>query len=236
MHCESRVTDMYWQEEPKPDARPAVPDDVVDVVYHIACPCLPVDHAWALSHALQEALPWLAGETGAGVHTVYVPAAGNGWMRSENPDDLMYPSHRSHFLLRVRYARATQALELRGRTLDVRGYPLTVQKATVRKLSTITTLLARYVALEAADESAFLSDVHARLAASGIRPKKMLCGKQHLLATPDGKIHTRSLMLADLSVEESIRLQQCGLGPHRLLGCGLFIPHKGIREVSREAE
>jgi CRISPR/Cas system CSM-associated protein Csm4 (group 5 of RAMP superfamily) len=38
-------------------------------------------------------------------------------------------------------------------------------------------------------------------------------------------------MLADLAVEESVRLQQRGLGPGRTLGCGLFLPHKDINEV-----
>jgi hypothetical protein len=43
-------------------------------------------------------------------------------------------------------------------------------------------------------------------------------------------------MIADLPVEESLRLQKTGLGPHRYLGCGLFIPHKGIKDVrSKEA-
>jgi hypothetical protein len=61
--------------------------------------------------------------------------------------------------------------------------------------------------------------------------RKALCGKATPLATPNGMVHTRSLMLADLSVEESVRLQQHGLGPHRELGCGIFIPHKGVDAV-----
>jgi CRISPR-associated endoribonuclease Cas6 len=41
----------------------------------------------------------------------------------------------------------------------------------------------------------------------------------------------RSLMLADLAVDESVKLQQQSLGTDRKLGCGLFVPHKDIREV-----
>jgi CRISPR/Cas system CSM-associated protein Csm4 (group 5 of RAMP superfamily) len=54
---------------------------------------------------------------------------------------------------------------------------------------------------------------------------------ERVIATPDRKIQARSLMLADLAVEESVRLQQRGLGPGRTLGCGLFLPHKDINEV-----
>jgi CRISPR-associated protein Cas6 len=226
---------MFWHEE-KTEAPFVVPDDVVDVAYSVACACLPVDHAWALSRALFDALPWLEEDAQAGMHGVHVPAAGHGWMRSENPEDLMYPSRRSHFLLRLRRERVPDALSLSGRTLDIGGYALTVQKATVRKLSSITTLLARYVASEARDEDAFLAETRLRLSELGVRPQKMLCGKTHSIATPDGKIGTRSLMLAELGVAESVRLQQHGLGPFRKLGCGLFIPYKSIREVSRDAE
>jgi hypothetical protein len=59
----------------------------------------------------------------------------------------------------------------------------------------------------------------------------MLCGIEHLIHTPSRPVRTRSLMLADLTVEESVRLQQSGLGPLRQLGCGLFLPHKGISEL-----
>jgi hypothetical protein len=41
-------------------------------------------------------------------------------------------------------------------------------------------------------------------------------------------------MVASLTVAESIRLQQRGLGSNRLLGCGIFIPHKGIDPVNRD--
>jgi hypothetical protein len=38
-------------------------------------------------------------------------------------------------------------------------------------------------------------------------------------------------MVADLEAEESVALQQQGLGQGRMLGCGLFVPHKGIDTV-----
>ncbi len=43
-------------------------------------------------------------------------------------------------------------------------------------------------------------------------------------------------MVADLTVEESITLQQRGLGAGRKLGCGLFIPHKAIAAMKAENE
>ncbi len=43
-------------------------------------------------------------------------------------------------------------------------------------------------------------------------------------------------MLADLTPEDSVRVQQRGVGPWRRHGCGLFLPHKGIKPVGKEAE
>ena len=64
--------------------------------------------------------------------------------------------------------------------------------------------------------------------------RKMLCGITHALNFPDGPVFTRSLMVADLEPEQSVRLQQTGLGKGRKIGCGLFIPHKGIKPVKAE--
>jgi CRISPR-associated protein Cas6 len=196
-----------------------------------------VDHAWALRDALVSMLPWLGDEPGAGIHSLHVADSGNGWQRPDNPDDLLYPSRRTRLSLRLPRSRVTDAEKLKGATLDIAGNPLIVEQASVRGLSDLTTLFSRYVvAGEGEDEAAFLAEALRRLQAMGIRPRKMICGIERHLGTPEGRIRTRSLMLAELAVDESVRLQQQGLGPHRLLGCGLFIPHKGIQEIGASRE
>ncbi len=222
---------MYWQEA-QTDNRYVVSDDVVDVSFAIRCRTLPVDHAWALSQAVAAVLPWLMEDARTGVHTIHVADSGNGWMRPQGPDALLYPSRRTRLALRVPRARMDDARALTGTTLDVAGHRLQVEHGEVRRLSDITTIFARYVVAEDEhDEGAFLGAVHAQLQRLGIKPGKMLCGIEHRIYTPSRVVRTRSLMLADLTVEESVRLQQTGLGPLRHLGCGLFLPHKGINEL-----
>ena len=223
---------MYWEEE-KSAPPPEVGDEVVDLVFGIDCRGLPVDHAWDLAQALLDVLPWLADEPAAGVHTIHGAASGNGWVRPENPDDLVLLSRRSKFSLRVPGHRVEAARVLEGRTLDVGGHALTLKKASQRPLSVLTTLFTRYLASEEGleDEEQLLDWVAAQLRAMDIRPRKLLCGTLHPIKTPQGELQTRSLMIADLEYDESLRLQREGLGPHRLLGCGLFIPHKGIQAL-----
>jgi len=223
---------MYWQES-KDNERYIVPDDVVDVVYSIRCRSLPVDHAYALSQAIQTALPWFTGEERAGVHTIHVAESGNGWMRPDDPNALLHLSRRTKLALRLPKHRIDDAGRLTGQTLDVQGNPLQIEKASVRPLSELTTLFARYIVTDGADENAFLQDAMRQLNDMGIRPKKMLCGIERVILTPQRSIRTRSLMLAELTLPESVRLQQQGLGTERKLGCGLFIPHKDIKELQQ---
>lgn len=225
---------MYWQESNRQETI-VVPDDVVDVVYQIACRTLPVDHAWALSQAVQRLLPWIETEPTAGVHTVHVADSGNGWMRPEHADDLLYLSRRTKLVLRVPRQRVDEAQTLVGNTLDVAGHAMKIEQATLRSLSPISTIFSRYVvgAEQDEDENAFLARVLGELKAMGVEPKKMLCGIEKVLATPERPIRTRSLMIAELTAPESVKVQQFGLGPWRHLGCGLFLPHKDIKELKQ---
>jgi hypothetical protein len=60
----------------------------------------------------------------------------------------------------------------------------------------------------------------------------MMAGLERNIKTPEGNIHTRSLMIADLRKSESVTLQEKGIGDYRLLGCGLFVPQKDIVSVN----
>jgi len=157
---------------------------------------------------------------------------GHGLSRPGNPDDLLQISRRTRLILRLPVERLGDARALTGRALDVAGHRLTVGEASERPLSNLTTIFARYiVAGEAESEEGFLKAMHTALHVMGITPKKMLCGIEHRLRTPDGPLRTRSLMVAELSPDESRRLQEQGLGSFRHLGCGLLLPHKGIQEL-----
>ena len=85
------------------------------------------------------------------------------------------------------------------------------------------------------DEHAFLSTMATILRGMEIPVKKLMAGKQHHLRMAEGPVFTRSLMVADLTPEAAVRLQQDGIGPGRKFGCGLFLPQKGIKAVNADA-
>ena len=225
---------MFWNEDKQEDKGYQIPDDIVDLSFAIQCKMLPLDHAYALSQALQIALPWIADDEAAGVHLIHGAESGNGWYRPQDATGaLLHLSRRTRMMLRVPKHRIEEARALEGMVLDVAGNRLDVGEAAVKPLSAMSTLFARHVVMSepSMSEAAFLEQVVAEVSALGIRVNKILCGKAHDLNTPDGAVHTQSVMIADLEPEPAVVLQQKGIGPGRKMGCGLFLPHKGIKAV-----
>lgn len=234
---------MFWQEDaPKAHNESQAS---ADLTFKIACPRLPIDHAWALMQAVRAALPWLADEPRAALHLVHGAASGNGWSRPPDKDGILQLSRRARFGLRLPRARLDDARRLEGAELDVCGCKLTLGAAGVRPLRFHATLFSRHLPLppraganggEGAAEAAFLQAAAERLAQHNITAPRMIAGQSHALATPDGTLATRSLMIDGLRPEESLRLQERGLGDRQQLGCGVFIPHKGIGAVYEAGE
>jgi CRISPR-associated protein Cas6 len=204
----------------------------VDAAFAIECRSLPVDHAFALSEAVQAALPWFSGEPQAGLHTVHGAASGAGWQRPEGGDALLQLSHRTRLVLRLPAGRLRDATALSGQTLDVAGFPMMVGRLTPRPLLRIASLFSRSVIFEGSDdETAFLASATAALGALGVEASTMLCGRDVTLGTPQRTYRTRSLMVTVGTPAQSLALQRQGLGEARKLGCGLFIPHKDVGDL-----
>ena len=222
---------MFWQEEVSPEVK--LSREIVDLVFDIHCQCLPVDHAYALSQALQDSLPWFEQEPQAGLHLIHGAESGNGWYRPDDQDELLYLSRRTKLTLRLPQYRVAAARALTNQNLDIAGYSLTVGQAVEKPLNPRAVVWARHVIAEPEqDEEIFLEQMVKQLQSLGIPCRKALCGKTHYFKLPTGELFTRSLMVADLKPEDSLLLQQHGLGKGRKMGCGLFIPHKDIKPVN----
>ncbi|MGH1536511.1 MAG: type I-MYXAN CRISPR-associated protein Cas6/Cmx6 [Gammaproteobacteria bacterium] len=227
---------MFWQDQEEEKKQFTVPDNIVDLSFKVQCKQLPLDHANALSQCIQQALPWFAAEPQVGIHLIHGAESGNGWIRPQEPDALLSLSKRTRFMLRLPKHRVNDASKLAGQKLNVAGNDLELSAPSEKALSVLTTIFARYVVIPNAsddleDEEVFLNQAADMLRKEGIQVKKMMSGLTHVLHMPDKDLLTRSLMIDGLKIEESIYLQQNGLGEGRLVGCGLFMPHKGIEAV-----
>ncbi|MGI9316181.1 MAG: type I-MYXAN CRISPR-associated protein Cas6/Cmx6 [bacterium] len=220
---------MLWQESTEA-SNYIVPDDIVDLSYRIECRELPIDHAWSLNAAIQEALPWIGTEPEAGIHSIHGASSGNGWERPPHlPDGLLQLSRRTRMYLRLPKHRLHDAQALVGLNLDLGGFHITVGESQIRALVPATTVFSRSVhSSNTDDEAIFEREVIDLLAQQEIKVSKMLCGLAHDLTTPESKLRVRSILLAELEPADSIALQQRGLGQNRRLGCGIFLPHKSL--------
>jgi len=193
---------------------------MLDLAFAVEGGPLPRDHRGALAAALEQRLPWLAALAGAGVHRLNVSAGGG-------PQVLL--SNRTRLTLRVPREHTDAARALEGAELAVCHTRLRVGAAQERELLPWGTLYAHVVAAgDGADELAFLQTVEAELAALGV-PGRAICGRHQELES--ATLHGYSLMLDGLSAAGALRLLEAGLGPHRRLGCGLFVPHKSASAV-----
>jgi CRISPR-associated protein Cas6 len=225
------TTNWSWQESEE-QKQPAQSARVVDLSFKLACQCLHVDHTAALFESITSALPWFSQEALAGLHLVHVAGSQNGWMRPEEPDELLYLSKRTRLTIRIPQERIQDAHELTGQTLDIAGNQMEIGKATEKPVLATDILFSRHViAHDEDDENKFLSAVAAELRELGVGFKKLLPGKQVNLRGPEGIVKTRSLMVADLDKADSLILQEQGIGEGRTYGCGIFIHHKGIKAV-----
>ncbi len=216
-----------WQDEEEVEYQ--IPDDVVDLSFGIECPCLPVDHAYALSSAILDVLPWFADEPEAGLHLIQGGASMNGWQAPESPDETILLSKRTKLRLRIPKTRAQDATKLCGKTLDIAGNSMKVGKAKTMLLVNSNTLYARYIASDIEeDEEAFTQRIIEELKAMGIKFTKILSGRDHTLIGPDDDINTKSLMVSGLPVQDAVKLQIMGVGPYQHMGIGLFVASKSI--------
>ena len=203
------------------DIRPAM----VDLAYALDAPhggAVPADYRAVLAATLEARLPWLAQTPGAGVHRLRLVAGGGG-------QALL--ARRTRLVLRLPRERLAPARCLEGATLMLSDHALKVGSMQVRELLPWGTLYAHLVAAEASvasGEGAFMDQLNAELRALGVSCRTV-CGRHQVLLA--GTLQGYSLMLDGLSAPDSLRLLEQGIGGHRRLGCGLFVPHKSAAAV-----
>jgi len=211
---------------------------MTDVIFKIECQSLPVDHAAALSQSLCANLDWLKDSPNAGIHPIHVAGSQNGWQRPESSEQPLLLSKRTRLKVRVDTALSEKLINsLKNTTHHVDQHPLKILDGRLMPIQPVATLFSRYTVYlqdqtNAADESVFEQQVIAQCERIGFTPTKILCGRSNTISFKGENISVRSVMLADVPVENSVVLQETGLGDLRLIGCGIMIPHKDTGAVA----
>ncbi len=196
---------------------------IKDALFDLTGLELPADHGYPLFEAIAQHLPWLRDTPEAGIHPVHGAPSG----RNEN----LVINRRVKLVLRLPVERLADARALTGKRIDPGAGPLIVGNSKEKLLTPYATLYSHFVALGIEDEMAFLAEARRQLDEMDIRCG-LIPGKKQIMHTPNGVIGGYSLMLHDIDLAQSLTVQERGLGLHRNWGCGIFIPHKSIKEVA----
>ena len=195
---------------------------VADVQFELSAGEIPADHGVSLFEQLVKHLPWLGETAGVGVHPVHGAPTGR--------NDNLVINRRVKLTLRLPVDRLEDAEALTGAVLEVGAGPIKVGPLKTRPLVPYATLYSHFVVMGSADEARFMAEARAEFDAMGVRGG-LIPGKRRRMRMPEGDVEGYSLMLHDISLQDSILVQERGLGRYRIYGCGIFIPHKSIKEV-----
>jgi CRISPR-associated protein Cas6 len=199
----------------------------VDLCFPVLGQTLPTDHAYALYSALSDRLPVLHAEDApVGIASVNGTYTSNGTLQLDR---------RSHLRLRLPAERIAEVLPLAGQALLIAGHSVRLGVPRVRALVPAAGLIARIVTIKGFEEpSPFLEAARRQLESLEIRgrPDIPLLDRGPRQGQPCRRvlrIKTKTvvgfaLQVTELSADESIRLQEQGIGGRRKMGCGFFVP------------
>lgn len=205
--------------------------ETVDVAFRLAVRgSLPVTYPYPLYAALSRQWTWLHDVDDVGIFSV----------RGSYMNGQLQPAPQAQLRVRTPATRLPQVISLTGKWLRLDEAELQVGVPRVLPLRPAASLYARLVQIKLADvvdgvtPEAFLRSAAKQLAALDIQTKPTLPLKQRgprageplrrVLHIKDERHVGFAMLVQDLSADESLRLQQHGLGGRRKMGCGLFLP------------
>ena len=213
----------------------------LDILFRVTGAEIPADHGYGLFSATSRILEteedrWMHGNPHIGLHTIRGTLLGNGRR-------LIGPNARLG--LRLPSNLLPRSLKLAGKSLDLDGCELRVGVSETRALVPAPALHCRIVTTRNGDDPArFDVEIARQLAALGIRGNVFRLpavrrGAPESAGRTNGRDPSRrivrvkskrivgyAILATELTAEESILLQERGLGGRRRMGCGVFVPSR----------
>lgn len=200
----------------------------VDLVFPALGDSIPTDHAYALYSALSRAVPAFHDPQGG---LRFAPIAGV----PGTPGRLNLLTGVSHLRVRTTGDAIPRALPLGGKAVEVAGAAVRLGPPTVHPLVPAAALESRLVTFKHGEEpEAFLAAAKAKLAELEVAGEPAIrvfdAGprkgefRRRVLRVRGRAIVGYAVAVSGLSADESVRLQEHGLGGRTRMGCGFFLP------------
>ena len=216
----------------------------IDVIFPVGGSTIPRDHGYALYGAIARAIEVVHGNADIGIFPIRGTPGGN---------NTLLLTDRSTLRFRVPAAKLPVLLPLAGKTLKLNGHLVRIGVPHVAALEPAPVLASPLVLIKLADAGhkevggivtpdAFLGAARRKLEELNIQaePRIQLIrtgpragqARRRVLALKDQTHVGYAMIVQGLTAEDSIRLQEHGLGGRRLMGCGLFLPYEIGRETN----
>lgn len=188
---------------------------VVDLAFRLTGSKIPVDHGYALYSAISRLVPEIHEAKDIGVHPIRGNYSGNG--------ELMLRDS-SRLVVRMESEHIGQFLKLAGKRLELGSYHLRVGIPEVRLLRPRASLYSRLVTIKGFMEPAsFLEAAKRQLEKNHVKAELQV-GERRTFRVKDKQVVGFEIAVSDLDAENSLRLQESGVGGRRKMGCGIFVP------------
>jgi CRISPR-associated protein Cas6 len=195
---------------------------MIDLSFTILGQTIPADHGYLLYASLSRLLPDVHRENGIAVHPVRGRQTGDRQLQ-------LQPW--SRLVIRTQAERIPALLGLAGKQLNLAGRLLRIGVPQVFALVPATALRSRLVTIKLDKEDgpitaeSFLPAVRRQLDALPISAEApVTIGRRRTLRIKDKEVIGFEVLVEGLTADESLVLQEHGLGGRRHMGCGVFAP------------
>lgn len=202
---------------------------MIDLVFQLSGRTIPLDHGYALFSAINQLVPAIHDNRRIGVHPIAGRAVAPGTLALDD---------RSRLRLRLPAEELAPYLVLAGSRLDLDGHRLNIGIPRADALAPAPSLASRCVSYKrsmTADD--LLAAVRRDLETLAITAEPALVPNRvenprdpftrRALRVRGRTIIGYALRLHALSPQDSLRLQESGLGGRRRFGCGILVPFGG---------
>ncbi len=194
---------------------------------------IPADHGYALFSAISRIVEspsdkWLHENKDVGLHLIRGMRAAAGKIL---PDDM------AEFGLRLPQELIVRALNLAGKKLDLDGSIVRIGVSRTRALIPAPVLYSRLATTKNGhDPARFDKEIARQLESLGVHGKATRVPvkaeedrydpSRRVFRIKDKTVVGYSVLVEELTAEESVRLQENGVGGRRRMGCGVFVPFR----------
>ncbi len=206
----------------------------IDVSFKINGEKLPADHGYLMLSAVSRMVPSIHSDSTCGIFPV------NG---VNTGDRFIAVTDRSRLVFRVSHEKLPDLLKIAGKKILISECQLRLGIPEVFSLKPSSHLKSRLVTIKGFMEpEPFLEAAVRQLSEMGINGKPSLAIRasqrsaamaeaachyvRRTLRVKDKEIVGYAMIVESLTAEESILLQEKGIGGRRRMGCGLFVPYK----------